>query len=365
MLEPLYPMLSQDIYQAEFTKVSDFQEFLEQVERLSEWQYAEVPSMYLSSEEEPGQQGQLMLHFNGCALPVRSCAFKSLQDRAKVSGAALVKLEKDDPEKLAYIYNICLDVARGKALVRICADKVSAVLGGDPGDYAILPIPKLFETTHNYLVGQYQGQFLQGTFEHHLTTAVWSFRHPDLLKSYIEMLARYGQKPTSRYALSVRFASSDTGVSSVNLYPRLTMDDGNMHSLALGTPLSLPHKNGSTEQDYVKLLPMLFSHFQKSLDKLTDLFAIPIDYPAQTILHVAKRLTLPRKLTMQTIEAFLTQTDNQPCTAHDCYYWLNEIIFLMQCDCVRPSKIIHTSEMIARSLTLRWRDYDYYSDIVW
>ena len=79
----------------------------------------------------------LLLKVKNQYYPVRDCAIKSILDRASISGAGLRRVEKG---VYAQILNDCLKVAKGEALLRISEGKVSAVLGGDCHDYAVLDI---------------------------------------------------------------------------------------------------------------------------------------------------------------------------------------------------------------------------------
>ena len=91
---------------------------------------------------------QLMLRVDEESIPVRSCAIKTILERAKISGSALSKVER---EVFAKILNQCLKVADGQALLKVADDKISAVHGGDKSDYAILELYELFTKTSEYL----------------------------------------------------------------------------------------------------------------------------------------------------------------------------------------------------------------------
>ncbi len=83
----------------------------------------------------------LLLKIRNQYYPVRDCAIKSILDRAGISGAGLRRVEKS---VYARILNDCLKVAKGDALLRISEGKVSAVLGGDCHDYAVLDMEQVF-----------------------------------------------------------------------------------------------------------------------------------------------------------------------------------------------------------------------------
>ena len=76
---------------------------------------------------------RLILKVRDELYPIRSCAIKTILERARVSGNALNKVQKAE---LAQILNYCMKVAGGDALLRFCEDKISAVHGGDASDDA-------------------------------------------------------------------------------------------------------------------------------------------------------------------------------------------------------------------------------------
>ena len=70
----------------------------------------------------------LALNVDGNIYPVRSTAYKTLTERAKINGTALPKLSRKD---LANVLNACLSVHNSDALLLIRNEKVSAVHSGD------------------------------------------------------------------------------------------------------------------------------------------------------------------------------------------------------------------------------------------
>lgn len=70
----------------------------------------------------------LALNVDGSIYPVRSTAYKTLTERAKINGTALPKLSRKD---LANVLNACLSVHNSDALLLIRNEKVSAVHSRD------------------------------------------------------------------------------------------------------------------------------------------------------------------------------------------------------------------------------------------
>ena len=79
----------------------------------------------------------LALRVGGDLYPIRMTAYKTLLDRAKISGTALPKLKRKD---LADVLNACLAVHSSDALLLVRDEKVSATHSGDAKDYSVLPI---------------------------------------------------------------------------------------------------------------------------------------------------------------------------------------------------------------------------------
>mgnify|MGYP003288528075 CR=1 FL=1 len=82
----------------------------------------------------------LALRVDGKVYPVRTTAYKTLLDRAKIGGTSLPKLSRKD---LASVLNACLAVQTSDALLLIRDEKVSAAHSGDVKDYSVLPMDEL------------------------------------------------------------------------------------------------------------------------------------------------------------------------------------------------------------------------------
>ena len=134
----------------------------------------------------------LLLKIRNQYYPVRDCAIKSILDRAGISGAGLRRVEKS---VYARILNDCLKVAKGDALLRISEGKVSAVLGGDCHDYAVLDMEQVFLHSVDYLTKNFRGcSYLAGFYEHDMASALWELSGEDgLLDAYKKELALHGK----------------------------------------------------------------------------------------------------------------------------------------------------------------------------
>lgn len=177
-----------DGYRGVFQKQEDFLECLKSIGRNSFWERRNSKNLRLVAitsgskveeelKEKYADEGLdediitdtiintgLLLKVRNQYYPVRSCAIKSILDRAGISGAGLRRVEKS---VYARILNDCLKAAKGEALLRISEGKVSAVLGGDCHDYAVLDMEQVFLHSVDYLTKNFRGcSYLAGFYEH-------------------------------------------------------------------------------------------------------------------------------------------------------------------------------------------------------
>lgn len=305
---------------------------------------------------------RLMLKVKKEQYPVRSCAVKTILDRARVSGYALNKVEKD---VLAKILNYCMEVASGDALLRFCEDKVSAVHGGDVSDYAILEMPELFRRTADFLKDNFPGYTFSGaSYDHSVVTALWCLTGEEgLLKEYKESLQFHGL-PNKKVELGLRLTTSDTGLSGANLYPMMFYGS-EMRSIPLGSPLKLEHKNKATLSKFDEQLNLLFAQYNKALSGMQHLMGVYVMYPVNAILGVMKRVGVPKKYAFAVAEDFKVRKGSRMCSVYEAYLAITEVISLMQCDCADGSKIVQMEENIARAINLRWKDFDIAGEYHW
>lgn len=140
-------MIYADAYETTFATPKEMMDFLMERAKMSRWMRKPTKALRLvplskgappvkdaDIEDWEGilwdteKNTQLALKIRGEIYPVRSCAIKTILDRAGISGAGLRKLETADYTK---VVNYCLKVAKGDALIKIADGKVSAVHGID------------------------------------------------------------------------------------------------------------------------------------------------------------------------------------------------------------------------------------------
>lgn len=304
----------------------------------------------------------LLLKVKGRYYPIRACAVKSILDRAGISGNGLKRLEK---QVYARILNECLKTAQGEALIRISEGKISAVLGGDAHDYSILDMEQIFRHTAEYLEDNYRGcRYLAGFYEHEMASAMWELSGNDeLLDAYRREIRLAGKVPEEMKAV-VRVTTSDTGAGGANIFPMLLAGKEN-RTISLGSPLRLGHRNGSSLREFDEQLKMLHGKYQLAAGNLIRLLKVDIVHPVSCMKRVLDRVQIPRKYAAEAVELFLAQNGEEPCTAHDIYYAMGEIPFLLACDGEEGSRLARVEENLARALALNWSDYDIAGDYRW
>ena len=377
--------LFEDNFSAAFSEESGFLSFLSERRDSSWWKTQEAKDIRFVALDDGSQDAddvtseyekngmkdiitdtmentRLLLKANDECYPVRTCAIRSILDRAKISGNALSKVEKP---VLARILNYCLNVSSGDALIRYSEGKVSALHGGDNSDYAILEMPELFGAIADYLNTTFPGcRFDGASYDHSIATAIWELSGQDaLLDTYKQALDDHGI-PYEDIEPAVRFTTSDIGISGANIYPMLLT--GKRESIiTLGSPLKLEHKAGATIEKFKSKLPLIYSQYTVAIGNLKRLLDIEIENPVSCMLKVCKRIGVTKKLAFEAAKLFDSQNGNSPCTAHEIYYGISEVIFMMQCNGESGSRIAQMEENVARAFSVRWYDYDIPGDMTW
>ena len=287
--------------------------------------------------------------------PVRGCAIKSILDRAGIAGNGLRRVEKS---VYARILNDLLKVANGEALIRFSEGKVSAVLSGDCNDYSILDVEEIYMHAVDYLGSNFKGcNYLGGFYEHNMVSALWELSGEDeLLEAYKEELKLHG-KTVDEMKPMVRITTSDTGNGGANIYPMLVSGTENT-TINLGNPLRLEHRYGNDITEFDQQLKQLYAKYQLATGNLIKLLKIDIMHPVNCMRGVMDKLKIPKRYQAEAVELFKAQQGEDPCTAHDIYYGISEILYMLACDGEEGSRITRMEETIARALSMNWEEFD-------
>lgn len=377
-----------DNFRCTFDDPGDFIQFLKERKENSRWMTAPSRNLVFESLEKNTQMGELylklydhdgraeiiadtmentslLLKVNGETYPVRSCAIKSILERARISGHALNKVSKSI---FTQILNYCMDVASGDSLIKVADDKVSAVHGGDPKDYAILEILPLVQCVRSILDRDFAGNhFLTANFDHSIVTAIWSLdgQANELMEAYRQAVAEKGVTEAMSARPGLRFTTSDVGVSAANLYPILLLGGSN-RIIPLGDPLKLDHKNGADLDAFASSMDQLYACFKESIERQQQLLNVEIRYPYTTMLGVLKRIGITKKMSYEVADLFAGQPGvSSGCNAYQLYLAMSDVIFLAQCEGASAYRIAQLEENIARALRINWHEYDRPGDFKW
>lgn len=302
----------------------------------------------------------LAIRVDGELYPVRTTAYKSLLDRAKIGGTVLPKLPRAE---LAHTLNACLQLFTSDALVLIRDEKVSAVHSGDVVDYSVLPIDELIETLKKNLDERFpDNEFESGYADHAMSGASWKMpgQKDDLIGTYTRTIASMGQaKLADKLVPGIRFLTSDTGIASAKVSALLL---GGQHPIHIGSCISVDHRHGTTVEDFNKALDQLFAQFGKSMEQLQKLLTIRINYPVNTMTRVCKKLSMPKKAATEAIAMF-SMSCGETSTAHEIFMAMQEIPYILKIQNTPESKMLTVEENMARMLTLNWEDFDLATEV--
>ena len=298
----------------------------------------------------------LALRVGGDLYPLRTTAYKTLLDRAKISGTALPKLKKAE---LAAVLNACLAVHSSDALLLVRDEKVSATHSGDVRDYSVLPIDELLHTLEQKMDARFPGyHFVNGYCDHAYTSGCWTFpsQREDMLGTYAKALQTKGMGTmATKLVPGIRFLTSDTGVASAKVSAMLM---GTQHPIHIGSCISVDHRLQRKVEDFDKELDQLFAQFCDSVSKLQTLLEIELQYPVNAMIRICKKFSLPKKEALEAIAMFEISYGGGTATAHDVFMALQEIPWLMKANKHPEAKLLTVEENMARALTIRWSDFD-------
>ena len=373
------PKPCQDCYSTQFPDLPAMLSYHEEKRKASLWERIEVGSLHVEPLDktsplfgdfsrfapkvtreavaDTADNLGLALKVESQYYPLRDTAYKSLLDRAKISGTALPKLSR---QKLSDVLNSCFALHKAEALLLIRDEKVSAAHSGDDRDYSVLEIDQLLDGLCAKIDERFPGnQFQLGYADHSITSASWTMpdQKEDLLSAYQKLLETQGQSATAAKLMpGIRFSTSDTGVASAKVSALLF---GLQYPIHIGGMVAVEHRRQSKTTDFIGSLNMLFAQFGDSVARLTKLLSIHLEHPVNAMTAVCKKLSLPKKAALEAIAMFEMANGDTPATAHDVFMAMQEILFILKTEGTPESKLLTLQETMARALTLRWPEYDF------
>ena len=287
--------------------------------------------------------------------PLRDTAWRSLLDRAKISGTALPKLSRED---LANVINTCLALFGSEALLLIRYEKVAAVHSGDTRDYSILPIDALLSYLKDGLESRFYGAVFERGYTDHATTSA-SFMLPgqryDLLATYAKTLEAQGKSALADALMpGIRFTTSDVGFSSAKISALLY---GLELPFSIGGVVAVEHRWEKKPDEFANAIDQAFAQFGNVIARLEELENVMLEYPVNAMIAMSKRLCLPKKAAMEAVSMF-EMTCGSTATAHDVFMAMQEVLFLLKADHTPQAKLLAVEETLARALALPWTEFD-------
>ena len=149
--------------------------------------------------------------------------------------------------------------------------------------------------------------------------------------------------------------TSDTGIASAKVSAMLM---GTQHPIHIGGCISVDHRLQKKVSDFEKELDQLFAQFSDSVGRLQTLLEIELDYPVNAMTRICKKLSLPKKEALEAIAMFEMAHGSGRATAHDVFFALQEIPYLMKIHKMPEAKMLIVEENMARALYLKWHEYD-------
>ena len=112
-------------------------------------------------------------------------------------------------------------------------------------------------------------------------------------------------------------------------------------------------------------LQLIYGKYEVAVRGLSELLRIDILNPVNCMMGITKHLGISQKCRMEALELFKSQYGEEPCTAHEIYYGISEILYMLACDGAEGSRIAKMEETIARALSVNWKEFDVPGNMRW
>lgn len=366
----------EDNFQYETTKKNDFIEFLGQRKASGEWvrnntrviQFIPSQGPLFGRDERTNavpeelyfdtvcQGTGLFAQLEDRVIPVRSCALTTIHGRGRISGSALSDLPR---EELADILNKCYKVTDGVSLIRVADQKISAIHGGDSGEYVPLESDELLQEIISYIAANFpEAEFLSGNYTHNMTSAKWNLGtcKKEIIQKFPDMAK------LKKSCLSLTFCTSDTGTHCMMVYPMLRT--GN-EEIPLTSPLKVLHRGKTTMESVKQQMKLVLPIMNQSLEDLLGLIKIPVKHGLIVLVRVMQQIGIPKRIGIPIAEEYYYNSEKGTTTAFHLYMQI--------CKCIpfylrrNPDSLgqIRIYDAVAKSLKINWQEYDFPQEIDW
>ena len=261
--------------------------------------------------------------------PVGMTAFLSLIERAGYKSSPVLTSLKSkgcqkemSPINRSEILNLGLTCFTHDAFVLIRDEKVRAVLSAKAGDYVRLPVIALVSTLKNKVGASFQdSDFVSCTTSHEYMTYSYEIKDDDL-KDEIRKSFEKTKIKLGNFRIIIKLGTSDVGLSGANLFPIIQTDCRN---LMIGYPIKLSHRDNHTMQDFERNVDKIFASFKEISNRIDQLANISIKHPYGCLSCIAKKVGLPKKLSLEVAENLENQFGSYA-TGLDVFWALYEIL---------------------------------------
>ena len=276
-----------------FTNETDFNSAAEEFTNLTQWFYEPIKNARVLFDEASGK----MVVRSDKTHYLNDSGKYSLPARAGISGRVINDLSNDDWIK---VLNTCFPYMCGNMILNQLEGEVYAA---HSEMYSILPVDDIFSSARDIYKSLFpNAKFLWGTISPEFASAEYSLANElEVVKAYEEALRTTFANDDTIVAPTIRIVTSNTSDSGANIYPCLECKgkSGGLYTIAVGNPIKLPHRGGSTITKFRENLAGSMGMVQKSVENITRLTYIKIEHPQQCFLNIAKRLQLPKPICME------------------------------------------------------------------
>ena len=363
-----------DDVQVDFSVAEEFQSFLTEMDKDSEWLEVEkskdITVSYAGSIDDiiegltdeafndtVARGSNLLLQYNNGKYYIGTSALPTLKARAGISGTSLEKMER---KELAEILNKCLPVSSGGTLIRVCGDKVRAC---HSKNYQPLPQSGIFRTARTTIEGYSNKMFIGGVWSHDYMTASWNINDKDVIDAYVDLFNEMGIPiNSSEVKTVVSICTSDVGTSGATVWYNIQCKN---KTTVLGSGLKLNHKGSASLSDFTDNLKEVFAGYKKSFYDLELLKKVTIKHPVGCIYGLLKKADLPSSLAKQTALNYNAGYGNEETDGLMLYiFGISEILSLAKSQGASISKMFTYQEKVARIIGYNFSKFDKEAELV-
>lgn len=360
-------MLEHDDCHVSFEGEEEMASFLKEMAAADKWENIPLNDFKLSVASQmkrdaikaPEHIKDRIIEDNGFVLnkyPMSAWAFPTLCDRALNNAKILARLSKDDTVKMLNMswpymkpYQGSSILIRGHQILAVHTDK-----------YMHLPQGELFSAFKSGLDEKFEAEYLEGYYDHELTSALYSVENkpgnPKILEVYRDAWIKAGFpiQTLAEAKPSIRFVTADNGRFCATAYS-LLVQRGVVFNLG---SVKVKHEAPSSINKYEESIKECFSILEVGLDALAKMMAIKVAYPVAALVRIAKKTALPKKAATEAIEMFKMTYIGDPVTAYELYYTLMECMNSEHIQGLRGESKLNLQESLARIINLDWSEID-------